>query len=121
MINRCFRTKDKRYKDYGGRGITVCNEWRNSFKAFYAWAIANGYTDELTIDRIDNNGNYEPSNCRWLSLKEQANNRRSNHLVTYDGQTKTITQWSEERNIKKSTLQRRLSKNGWSVKRALEF
>lgn len=75
MKNRCFYTKDKHFNDYGGRGITVCDEWKNDFESFKKWSLSNGYSDELTIDRINNDGNYEPSNCRWVTMKEQCKNR----------------------------------------------
>lgn len=108
MKRRCYDESHSEYKNYGGRGIEICQEWKNSFEAFRNWATENGYTDELTIDRIDVNGNYEPSNCRWATVKEQANNMRTNTKVTYKGETKTLAQWAESFGINYNTLITRL-------------
>lgn len=81
MKTRCYNPKIREYKDYGGRGIKICEEWRNSFKAFYEWSISNGYSDTLSIDRIDVNGNYSPDNCKWSDRIEQANNKRTTVMI----------------------------------------
>lgn len=103
MRKRCSNPKDHRYHLYGGRGIEVCVEWLK-YENFRDWAKSNGYTEELTIDRIDVNGNYEPSNCRWVSMKIQSNNKRTNHWITYNGETKSAQDWSEITGIDASTL-----------------
>lgn len=84
MKTRCYNHKSNRYKNYGGRGIKICDEWLNDFMSFYNWAVSNGYNDNLSIDRVNNNGNYEPSNCRWATAKEQANNRTNNKKGNVD-------------------------------------
>ena len=94
MKQRCYKPNHPAYKNYGGRGIKVCDEWLNDFKAFYNWARKCGYSHKLTLDRINNNGNYEPSNCRWATRKEQANNTRSNIRYTVGEETHTIAEWS---------------------------
>lgn len=116
MKRRCYSETNKRYANYGGRGITICQEWQNDFYAFYDWAMANGYTDDLTLDRINVNGNYEPSNCKWSTWKEQANNQTRNHYITYNGETKTLKQWSEAFSIPYGAFQHRV-KRGWSMER----
>lgn len=92
---RCYNQNFWAFDRYGGRGITMCEEWKNNFMSFYNWAINNGYKDNLTIDRINNNGNYEPNNCRWVSMKEQCRNKNNNHLLTYNNETHCISEWIE--------------------------
>lgn len=118
MRDRCFREKCRDYPDYGGRGITVCDEWKDSFEHFRDWSLANGYQDNLTIDRKDNDGPYSPDNCRLATLEEQANNKRNNLLITYCGKTQTLTKWAEEMGMKEKTLWQRLKRN-WPIEKAL--
>ena len=118
MRNRCNYTKDKFYPDYGGRGIKVCDEWQQSFEAFEAWAMANGYEDHLSIDRIDNGGNYCPENCRWTTMAEQAKNKRNNHYITHNGETHTVAEWARITGLNLSTIHRRLNK-GWTIEQVL--
>lgn len=108
--NRCYNKNNKRYKDYGGRGITICDEWLNDFMSFYNWAMNNGYKEGLSIDRINNDGNYEPNNCRWVTNKVQNNNKRSNRLLTHNKETHTITEWSKILNIHYTCLRNRILK-----------
>ncbi len=119
MIWRCYRKEHISYKYYGERGITVCDEWLNDFQSFYDWALSSGYSKNLTLDRIDNDGNYEPSNCRWATAKEQANNTRANHLVTCNGETKTISEWAELLGITHQALSDRLNSKSWTIEDAL--
>lgn len=107
MKQRCGYTKARNYKYYGAKGIEVCEEWANDFNAFYAWAIANGYEESLTIDRIDPNGNYEPSNCRWISLKEQQRNRTDNTHIEINGIKKTLSEWEETSGVLAATIANR--------------
>lgn len=103
MKHRCCNPKDERYSRYGGRGITICNEWLN-FDNFAKWALSNGYENNLSIDRINNNGNYEPSNCRWTNNKQQCRNRRTNIKTQYNGKEMTLIEISEITNIPHKTL-----------------
>lgn len=116
---RCYNPNNNRYDDWGGRGVTMCEEWRKDFQAFYNWAINNGYDDNLTIDRIDNNKNYEPDNCRWVDRKTQNRNKRNNRNITIDNETHCLKEWCEILNLKYNTISMRL-RRGWDVKRALE-
>ena len=118
MKERCYNPNNKNFQHYGGRGITVCNEWHN-FLLFYNWAMTNGYSDNLTIDRIDVNGNYEPSNCRWVTMSEQANNKRNNRLLTYNGKTQTMTQWANEMKTRDTTIFGRLKRGNMTENEVL--
>ena len=97
----------------------MCDKWKNDFQAFFDWAMANGYRDNLTIDRIDVNGNYEPSNCRWATWRSQQNNRGNNHLIEFNGQVHTMAEWARLSGIPYQTLVSRINIYGWSVERAL--
>lgn len=119
MKRRCNNPNDDSYNNYGGRGIKVCEDW-NKFENFYEWAINNGYSGELTIDRINVDGDYEPSNCRWADHKTQGNNTRRNHYLTYKGVTKTMSEWADISGISYYTLRGRINQYHWSVEKALE-
>ena len=118
MRGRCYCKTNRVYKWYGGRGISICKEW-DDFVAFKDWALANGYKDDLTIDRINPLGNYEPNNCRWATKKEQQNNKTNNKYYTFNGVKHTVAEWAEIYSIDKYTLYSRLGKCGWSIEKAL--
>ena len=118
MKRRCYNNSTKYYSYYGGRGIDVCEEWRNDFLRFYYWAIENDYAKDLALDRIDNNKGYTPENCRWVDMTTQANNKRNNRHITYRGETKTLAQWARHLGICAAVLRQRLSRYGWAVEKA---
>lgn len=118
MKQRCYNKNNKDFVKYGSRGIKICDEWLNDFMSFYNWSMENSYKEDLTIDRINNNRNYEPSNCRWTTIKKQSNNRRTNRFITYKGETKSLTELAEEYNINASTFSDRLER-GWTLEQAL--
>lgn len=115
---RCCNPNDKYYSRYGGAGISVCEAWRESFENFYAWSIANGYSDELSIDRIDNSKGYSPDNCRWATPQQQTENRQCTQKITFNGKTQTLMQWANETGISYTTLWWRI-KQGWEPEKAL--
>lgn len=117
---RCYNSNSTNYIYYGARGISMCDEWLESFLTFREWAFNNGYKEGqgLSIDRIDVNGNYEPNNCRWVDNKTQQNNKSDNHYITYNNKTQTLGQWAEELCIHRQTLSNRIYRNGWSIDKA---
>ena len=114
MRERCELESHMRYDKYGGRGISVCDEWQD-YSTFAKWAREHRYRDDLSIDRIDNNGGYSPENCRWSTIKEQNNNKSNCRYITLDGETHTIAEWSDITGIRHSTICQRLAM-GWDPK-----
>ncbi len=121
MKTRCFNPNHDYFKGYGGRGITICKEWIHNFAAFRDWAMSNGYRNGLSIERKDNNGNYEPSNCKWATPKEEARNTHRNHTLTAFGETKTIAAWVEDSRccVGYTTLHSRINFLGWDNEKAI--
>lgn len=121
MYRRCYKPKTKSFENYGGRGITICTEWlgEHGFENFAKWSTENGYNDNLSIDRKDNDKGYSPENCRWATAKEQANNTRSTVFLTYNGETKPASEWSEITGIRQDTLTMR-KRSGWSDEECIE-
>lgn len=118
---RCLNKNNHAYKNYGGRGITICDEWlgENGFEYFCDWAMQNGYQDNLTIERKDVNGNYCPENCCWIPIGDQALNTRANVYLEYNGESKPIAQWAKEYGINYQVFHNRVRNLGWNMERAL--
>ena len=121
MRQRCYDSKSHKYYCYGARGIRICDEWYNNYESFYNWSVRNGAKKGLTIDRIDNNKNYEPSNCRWVSYKEQSRNKSNTRFISYNGISQPLCDWSEQLGIEQGTIRMRLDKYGYTVGQALGF
>ncbi len=119
LIQRCYDTHAKDYPRYGGRGIKVCPEWRQSWPAFRDWALSHGYQQGLEIDRRDNYGGYSPENCRFVTRKENMRNKRNNRPLTLHGETHLLIEWSELTGLSSMRICRRIDRDGWSVERAL--
>lgn len=118
MKRRTTSPKAISYPYYGAKNIKVCDEWK-VYENFRDWSLSHGYANGLTIDRIDSNKDYSPDNCRWTTMKEQQNNRRNNHIITFSGETKTLSQWAEIVGINPKTLSRRIVDKGWPIDKAL--
>ena len=114
MKHRCYNQNDSCYHIYGARGITVCDEWLKSYRPFYDWAMANGYSDDLSIDRIDNNKGYSPDNCRWATIEQQANNKSNNVWINDNGEKITISQFARKYGLTKACVWGRYQ-NGWTI------
>ena len=119
MKDRCYNTRNRSYKVYGGKGIRVCEEWFEDFQVFNDWAVASGYETGLSIDRIDNDGNYCPENCRWVTPIEQANNKSNSHKIMYNGETHTIAEWSRISGMNYDLIKSRIYR-GWSADEVFE-
>lgn len=119
MITRCVNPNTDHFNRYGGRGIIVCDEWKNNFQSFYDWAMNHGYSDDLTLDRINNDGNYEPDNCRWVTMKDQANNTSHCKFITIDNETKTMAEWCKITGVNYSTARDRINRGHWDPIKAV--
>lgn len=119
MKTRCFNPNFAAYMRYGGRGISVCKEWADDFPAFREWALANGYSDDLTIDRIDTSKGYSPDNCRWATYKEQANNTRRNIKITVNGETGTVAEICRKYSVNRFLVYDRITRLGWEPEKAI--
>lgn len=120
MKSRCYNKNVAIYPHYGGRGISVCDEWKDSFKAFEDWALSHGYNDKLTIERIDVNKGYGPDNCTWVTKHQQMKNKTNSINITINGETHNLSEWAELSGIKYATLYRRVVVYKWPVERYLE-
>ena len=118
MKGRCENPKNHAFEHYGARGIAVCDEWKE-YANFRDWAMLNGYRESLSIDRIDNDKGYSPDNCRWTTMKKQSNNRRSNHTISFNGETHTLEEWASIKGLKYGTLSSRINRYHWSIEKAL--
>ena len=116
--DRCYNSNSKSFHRYGGRGVQMCDEWLNDYQKFEDWALSHGFNESLAIDRINNDGDYSPQNCRFVTLKENNQNRRTTRFYTIDGVTKNLQQWCDYYCIKRSTVYTRLQ-HGWDIKDAL--
>lgn len=121
MKDRCNNYKHKFFKDYGGRGIKVCDEWNNDFKSFYNWCMDSSWEPKMDLDRINNNDGYYPENCRFVSRKANTRNRRNNTILDLDGDKKTLAEWAEITGIISQTIMTRIKRYGWTVKQALSM
>lgn len=119
MVDRCYNENHIGFKNYGGRGIKLCDEWRSDFSSFYNWAIQNGYNKGLQIDRINNDLGYSPTNCRFITQLENSNNRRITKFLTFNGQTRCVSQWSEITGISPKKIRCRIGRLNWSAEKAL--
>lgn len=117
MKQRCFNPNNLKYEFYGERGVSIYKKWVDSFELFYNWAIQNGYSNNLTLDRIEVNGNYEPSNCRFISMKEQSRNKRNNVFIEFNGEKLCVVDWAKKLQISNSAMQKRLK--NWTLEKAL--
>jgi hypothetical protein len=117
MVQRCTNPNNTDFPWYGNRGIKVCDDWRD-YLTFKAWALSNGYSEDLTIERKNTDGDYSPNNCKWVTMTDQCNNRRSNRYLTFNGETLTVSEWCRKLNLNRNTVGTRLNR-GWSVEKTL--